>query len=213
MEQSTITIENICSQSKDFIAKDQSIPKVFESNDNCIIKLFRQRKLISGNRIYPYGKRFVRNAKKLMAIGIKAVDIEFCKRLQGSMTYVVKYKKLPGKDVRECVQENPPIEFWQNLAKFIADLHEKGIFFRGIHLGNILCLDNDEFALIDITTVKFNKTPLSLQARRRNLNHLVNYRDDEHHFQDFGKAKFLSYYFQYTSLDESKQRRLLEDFI
>lgn len=213
MKQSILRVEDIRAQAKDLIAKDQSLPKVFESKDDCIIKLFRQRKLISSNRIYPYAKRFVKNAKALMTRKINAVDVEYCKRLQGSMTYVVKYKKVQGVDVREKLLENSSVELWDNLAKFIAQLHDKGVFFRGIHLGNILSLDNGTFALIDITSIKFNKKPLSLQARRRNLNHLINYRDDEEHFQALGKSDFLHLYFQYTKLSESMQQRLLEKLI
>lgn len=213
LKKNTVTINEIKSLSKAVIAQGQRIPKVFESKDGCIVKLFHQRKLLSSNRINPYGKRFADNAKQLIARGIHSMEIEFCKRLQGSMTYVVKYKKIPGVDVREKLQENPPALFWQNLAKFIAELHEKGIFFRGIHLGNIVVLKNQEFALIDISRVKFYKKPLSIQNRWRNLNHLVNYRDDEHRFRAFGKTEFLNYYFAHTKLTEKDQQRLISHLV
>lgn len=36
------------------------------------------------------------------------------------------------------------------LGQFIADLHDNGIYFRGLHWGNVILMPDNRFGLIDI---------------------------------------------------------------
>ena len=205
---STISVSELNAYTKIPLEQSDDLNKIFETENEYIFKLFRQRKLISGNRLYPYGKRFANNAKQIQLYGMPTIHIEFCKRLQGTMTYFVKYKKLPGLDVRTFLEKNASENLWKDLAKFLAALHDKGIFFRGIHLGNLLLLDNGEFTLLDFARVKFYKKSLSTKARIRNLQHMMDYRDDVDHFAAIGKENFLKLYFEYAGLTEKQQQKI-----
>ena len=73
-------------------------------------------------------------------------------------------------------------------------LHEKGILFRSIHLGNILVLENGGFGLIDIADMSLQRRPLGLFKRARNFRHLLHDRADQNSLEQYGYERFLRQY-------------------
>ncbi|HAH96163.1 MAG TPA: toluene tolerance protein, partial [Firmicutes bacterium] len=61
------------------------------------------------------------------------------------------------------------------LAKFIRTLHERGIYFRSLHLGNIIQLTQERFGLIDILDLQFKGRKINRWLVQRNLRHLQSY--------------------------------------
>jgi hypothetical protein len=57
-------------------------------------------------------------------------------------------------------------------------LHDKGIFFRSIHFGNIILLPDNNYGLIDITDVRYYKNPVPLRRRAVNLATPLRYSED-----------------------------------
>tara|TARA_R110001592_G_scaffold363352_2_gene684792 strand:- start:58669 stop:58977 length:309 start_codon:yes stop_codon:yes gene_type:complete len=71
------------------------------------------------------------------------------------------------------------------LGKFIRDLHEKGIYFRSLHLGNIVLTPENQFGLIDISDMKFYRKPLSKNRRLRNFKHCSRYLEDNEKMSNY----------------------------
>ncbi|WP_252178703.1 lipopolysaccharide kinase InaA family protein [Endozoicomonas sp. 4G] len=163
------------------IEQDHVGYKVLKLKDKTFLKLFRVKSTISSAWLRPYSVRFARNASELMARGIKTVDIISCYRLERYKNTAVHYRPLPGRTLRQvfpALNEDETRALAEQVARYIAHLHAKGIYFRSLHMGNILKLPDDTFGLIDIADMRFSRSPLKEALRLRNLHHLARYKQD-----------------------------------
>jgi len=181
-------------------------PKVYEKDSDTIIKLFyRKKKWMSSDRIIPRAMRFCRNINSLRDRGYTVptvLDIKYCTH---SRMHVVYYTKVAGEDTRSLAKKGN-IAIIEEVAKMVADLHDKGVFFRSIHLENLLYQAKDKFALIDLAGVRFKSGPLSTLLRYRNLRHLLGEPDDRELWLAFGVDKFLKLYFQHAKLSNTAEK-------
>lgn len=186
-------------------------PKVYEK-DNTIIKLFYPKKsLLSSDRIKPRAIRFYNNVKSLYSQGYdvpRITKLQFCPDLR---MYLIHYNKIQGGDVRSLARHGK-LDLINNVADLLADLHKNGIFFRSIHLENLLYQPDGKMALIDITDVRFGSRPLPLYLRYRNIKHLLLHRDDRDLWQAFGAKNFLDVYFKSAALS-GFSRKLLSHLV
>jgi tRNA A-37 threonylcarbamoyl transferase component Bud32 len=171
--------------------------KVLQTPDRKIIKLYRLKNRFSSALLYPYALRFLRNALALKKRGIATVDVESAYSVPGIKRDIVIYQRLAGTVLREALKagdrESRKV-LLEHFAAFVAELHDKGIFFRSIHFGNILVLPDGIFALIDIGDMRFNFIKgLSLWHRLRNFRHMCRYPEDVKALADF-EAIFLDAY-------------------
>lgn len=173
-------------------------PKVLETKNNEILKLFHPRsKSFSSNLYKPYALRFRSNAKRLTALGFIAphvTKVQYCPEIK---THIVSYNKLPGKTMDALITTGHPDQIQQVIA-FIARLHDKGIFFRSLHLSNLLQQGDGSFAMIDITDIRFKNRRLPLHLRYRNLKHVLLHKEDVAFWKNIGIDTFLQYYFQFS---------------
>jgi hypothetical protein len=135
----------------------------------------------------------VRNAKGLAKRGIPTLHITQIIALPEQQSYAVRYTPLAGVEVRSLMK-NQLQSTVEQLIPFLVHLHEKGIFFRGIHLGNIVRVNEGEFGLIDIADLSFKRGSLTLIQRVRNLSHMLKNKDDARFYRDFGVEQFLRDY-------------------
>jgi serine/threonine protein kinase len=110
-----------------------------------------------------------------------------------------------GEDTRSLAKKGN-LAVIQQVAKVVADLHQKGVFFRSIHLENLLYQSDDKFALIDLAGVRFKSSALSTLLRYRNLRHLLGEVDDRELWQAFGVDNFLKLYFKHAQLSEAAEK-------
>ncbi|WP_027706870.1 hypothetical protein [Zooshikella ganghwensis] len=164
------------------IEEDACGEKVITLKDGSYIKLFRNKRLISSALFFPYAKRFVKNAHTLNELGIPCVQVIDMFKISKPPRCIVRYLPLNGQTVREAAAaaNSGSIEptLIKRIAEFISTLHNKGIYFRSLHLGNILLQDSNQLGLIDVADLKFYRKPLSINKRIRNFNHLIRYKDD-----------------------------------
>lgn len=187
--------------------RDLNQPKIFETTDATIIKLFYpKRRRFSSDKFKPYAVRFCNNIKNLAAHGLivpTLIKTQFCAEKK---IYLVHYNKLPGTDVRSYAKEN--IAVIDEVAKLIAKLHTKGIFFRSIHLENLLHQQDGQIALLDIVDVRFHRRALSLHTRYRNIKHMFQDENDKALWRQYGVERLLHAYFQQVNLSGLKRNML-----
>ena len=143
------------------------------------MKLFRIKRLLSSARIIPRAKRFQRNVERLQSREIPTIELKAVYKIPSIARTAVHYHYLAGMTLREFCEKGafPPL-LAQRLGTFLASLHQKGIYFRSIHFGNMVLMPDDRIGLIDVLDIRFRRSPLSGRLRRRNLRHLFRYRVD-----------------------------------
>jgi tRNA A-37 threonylcarbamoyl transferase component Bud32 len=163
----------------EILASDRFGEKVLRLVDGSIIKLFRRKRLISSALIYPYALRFVNNAKILKMMGIRTVTVIDAYKISSIRRTAVHYIHLEGETLRNHIAEySLNTDSAKKLAAFIGMLHNKGIYFRSIHFGNILISPDGDLGLIDLADMKIRNSSLSTGERSRNFYHLTRYEND-----------------------------------
>lgn len=123
---------------------------------------------------FPYAKRFINNAKKLNNLKIPTISPLALYCLPHLQRTAVHYKPVLGSTLRELSKTPADLRpLFEKFGEFLAELHQKGVYFRSIHLGNVVLQDAGDFALIDIADLKIFSKPLSEHRRKRNMRHLL----------------------------------------
>lgn len=161
------------------LADDEYGKKVLELVDHSIIKLFRVKRFISQATLYSPARRFAKNARKLQKLNIPTISLIDLYNIKSIKRTAVHYHQLEGVTVREYLQTNPvEDDFLARLGQFIAQLHDKGIFFRSAHFGNIVYTSEQQFGLIDISDMSISYFSLNVFKRIRNLKHIFRIKED-----------------------------------
>ncbi|WCE08250.1 toluene tolerance protein [Pseudomonas sp. JBR1] len=159
------------------VEEDAHGEKVLQLPDGTYLKLFRRKRLLTSAALYPYAQRFADNTRRLALLGIPCPHILAVYRIASILRDAVHYEPLPGQTIRELLTEDNA-ELRVQLARFIATLHEHGIYFRSLHLGNIVLTPARALGLIDVADLRCLDAPLSRRMRLRNFHHLLRYPQD-----------------------------------
>ncbi len=192
------------------IEQDAHGDKVLRLSNGTFFKLFRIKSVFSSARLVPYSVQFARNAKKLAEMNIPTVVIKSCFRLPEIERTAVHYEPLPGETGRQMLTGANPIEreqFLKKIATFFVRLHKKGIYFRSLHLGNIVVQPNGDLGLIDIADMRCYRRSLSKAKRLRNLRHMSRYKDDVGYL--LGSDTFCRVYADLTDLAAEQIRSVM----
>ena len=174
-------------------------------------KCFRSAKLLSSSRFWPYARRFDRAARRLRALGIRTVAVTAMGRQRTTGRDVIVYDPLPGASLRDLIRDQPERirELLPIYTRMLATLHDKGVYFRSVHFGNVIIDSDDEAGLIDLTATHFFRGPLSPSRRARNLKPPLNYDVDAAAIEQVGPAAYLRSYFDAASLPAAARVRML----
>ncbi|WP_349570640.1 phosphotransferase [Azotobacter salinestris] len=160
------------------LEKDGRGPKVVALNDGHFLKIFHTRRHPLLARLQPAARRFSCNAGQLAQRGIRTPQVieTFWLDRQSGLSGCL-YHPLPGISVEQLYRQTPQQidELLPALADFIRHLHERGVYFRSLHLGNIIRMPDGQFGLIDILDLRCRQGALSAWQVRRNLAHLRRY--------------------------------------
>ncbi|WP_150303089.1 lipopolysaccharide kinase InaA family protein [Pseudomonas saliphila] len=165
----------------DVLEKDRYGEKVLRLADGTFLKLFRRKSWFSKNMLYPPAKRFADNATQLKRLAIACPTIIQVYTMSAPYRSVVHYEPLAGITLRQLFKENNDLDqadTSSRLAEFITRLHDRGVYFRSLHLGNIVLTPEGELGLIDISDMRCLDKPLSNKLRKRNYRHLMRYKED-----------------------------------
>lgn len=184
-------------------------PKVVESADGKTIhKLFRRKRWLSSALLYPYAVRFARNAERLGALGFETVKVRELSTCRPLGYHLVSYDKAPGRSLRELIRECPDPEYFVELGQLMARLHRQGVYFRSLHLGNVLRDGERGLALIDIADMRFSGQPLWATTRVRNFRRLLQRSDDRGLFSSSDWRTLVDAYNQKDGVDPSLLRTI-----
>ena len=192
------------------ISKDQYGDKVLQLSDGLMVKLFRLKRIFSSAVIWPYAKRFESGARKLKGLDIPSVKVIDAYRVKSMKRDIVLYEPLEGRTLRETLTDNVDKDsLLRNFAVFLAKLHDKRIYFRSIHFGNVIVLPGGEFGLIDIAELRLYRTPMSLRRRAHNFGPIFRYKEDRTAILDFGLELFLDAYMENSILQPNARQSFL----
>lgn len=160
------------------LEQDSHGPKVLCLGDGSILKIFRSRKHPLMARCRPEASRFARNARRLAQRGIrtpKLLEQLWINPAQG--VSACRYQPLAGQTLEQLYRQSPEqlVPLIPELAAYILHLHRQGIYFRSLHLGNILYQPGQPFGLIDFLDIRFSWLPLNRWQVKRNFAHLQSY--------------------------------------
>ena len=194
-------------RSSTVLEKDGHGEKVLLTDDGLIVKIFRLKRLLSGAFFYPYVRRFANNSQRLKRRNVLTIDIQKLERCSQPQRDLVWYRPIEGQTFRDHCQQHGMDEIVETFARFVAQLHQKGILFRSIHWGNIIVTDSLDLGLIDIADIRFYRRPLTVRQRQRNFRHMLRYASDKDSFLTCNES-FWSYYQHATQLTTSQCQQL-----
>lgn len=169
--------------------------KVLRLADGSMLKLFRRKRLLSSAAWYPYAQRFADNCRHLQERQIRCPVVKAVYRIGAIERDAVHYAPLPGQTLRQVLEE--PADHDQlraQLGRFIATLHERGVYFRSAHMGNVVLTPEGELGLIDIADLRIFRRPLRKSQRLRNFKHMLRYPQDRQWLLDAGDSSFVDGY-------------------
>lgn len=181
------------------LEQDRHGDKVLRLQDGRYLKLFRRKRLISTAAWYPYAQRFADNSVALAQRRIPCPEVSEVYRIPSIARDAVLYVPLGGETLRQIVKSGAgTAELRGKLGGFVARLHEAGIYFRSLHLGNIVLTPDDALGLIDIADLRAGRKPVSPHRRQRNLRHLLRDAQDRAWIYPAGDTAFDSAYLHQT---------------
>lgn len=155
--------------------------KVARLQGGDFLKLYRRKRLLSSDLWNLPAQRFADNAQGLLRLGITAPNVLDVLMISQCRLSAVRYQPLPGDTLRDQLRQQDAAARTELVAKFgtfLGELHQHGVYFRSLHLGNVLHLPDGTFGLIDLSDMKLEGGPLASWKRRRNLQHILRYAED-----------------------------------
>lgn len=207
--------------------------KVLELSNGNILKLFRLRNRWSLAKWHSYAQRFCVNAKRLHHLHILTVNvvdsyliaddtifsalpapITFKPRHNSSnQTYAVEYMPLPGKTLKYLlISKDLSATHIMQLGTFIARLHSLGVYFRSLHLGNIVLTPEENMGLIDVADMRIYPWALWFNTRLRSFRHVTRYAELNEQFGQQYWQLLTDTYIQHAQLS-SKQSQVFRKTI
>ncbi|WP_339408811.1 lipopolysaccharide kinase InaA family protein [Pseudomonas sp. EA_35y_Pfl2_R5] len=178
------------------LEKDTKGPKVLRLPQGEILKIFRSRRAPLLVRWRPDALRFAEHAQRLQALGIATPLIKECYWIDHKQgVSACMYAPLQGTSLDRLFKDSR-VEFetvLPRLASYIHHLHQQGIYFRSLHLGNVLLTPSGDFGLIDFLDMRFKRQPLGSRMIRRNFQHMHNYLQ-RRKVQDFPWRQLMDHY-------------------
>lgn len=164
------------------LERDPHGDKVLRLADGSILKLFRRKRLLSSAAFYPYARRFAANAAALARLGVPVPEVIGVYRVAELARDVVHYRPLPGATLRElaCWGLDPEQRrrLRDDLTRFIVRLHDAGVYFRSLHLGNVVRTPDGRLGLIDFADLRVYPWPLGRYLRARNVRRMQGIADE-----------------------------------
>ena len=192
-------------QNTKVLTMDTHGDKVLQGSNGLVIKLFRRKRTISSAALQSYAVRFQNNSEALHKRGLTTIDVKDVFRCPAIQRDIVTYSYLEGMVLRDRLKFSDP-QLLCRFAGFIAELHKKGVYFRSLHLGNVLIQADGNFALIDVSDMSLRPWSLGLSKRLRNFTHLLRYDEDTKMLLGYSFSNFIKQYLANSGMGKLQRR-------
>ena len=156
------------------------IAKVIALENGEYFKAFFHKSRFSTSRVISRAGKFANNAAQLDKRGIDTITILELLRMKNPDRDCVLYQGVKGTILRDLLQESPRDKTLSGqFGRYLAQLHDKGVMFRSVHLRNVIVQPNGNMGLIDISDMRVNYFSLNSPQRRRNFKHVFRYASDK----------------------------------
>ncbi len=204
---SAADFQRLCKISE-VLVQSKNGPTLLRHSEGDLSKIWPAKSnLLSSSFFYPYASRFIQNAQKLLKLGIPTPKISAYLFEPVTGRRIVRYAPLPGLSVRDALHADEASFTWRDIARFLHSIHEKGVYFRSIHLGNIIDLDHSNFGLIDFTDVTFYRSPIPLKRRAHNIHFIYKYQEDRHKMEQTPSPWIKESYLEQAPWNDEKIER------
>ena len=165
--------------------QDRHGVKVAQLKDGSIVKVFRVKRWWSGAGVYSYARRFCRNVDRLKQRNIPVPEVLNLYHVTSTRLSAVRYSPLPGKTIKDIMKAGLLDEaLAYQVGEFIAKVHALGIYFRGLHIGNVVRTPSGDLGLIDVSELSIYWS-LSRYRKLRNFARFWRVQEDA---IEFGEA-------------------------
>lgn len=165
------------------LEQDEHGAKVARLNQHEYLKIFRVKSFVSSANIFSYARRFCRNAERIRKLGIPTITVKQLYHIPKTGKSAVVYTPLPGISLLDLLHaKKMKKETAFTLGEFMAGLHDKGIYFRGLHLGNIVLTPDHKMGLIDIADMTIFPWRLDCRRRLKNFSRFWRTFEDKYKF-------------------------------
>ncbi len=156
--------------------------KVLRLVDGTILKLFRRKRLLTSALFSPYARRFVNNAAALAKLGVPVPKVLDVVRIPALLRDAVHYSPLEGETLRCLLNSGLPHareeQLKEQFTRFVIHLHDRGVYFRSLHSGNVVCMPDGRLGLIDFSDLRIYPWRLGRYLRARNMRRMQRMPDD-----------------------------------
>jgi hypothetical protein len=156
--------------------------KVLQLTDGSFLKLFRLKRLFSSALLLPPVLRLTRHLAELQALDIPCPTLIRAFRVREIQRDGAHYHPLVGHTLRHLIADHQDMPGSPDrrlaLGHFVARLHTLGVYFRSLHLGNIIETTSGALGLIDVADMRFLRGALGAARIRRNFRHLLRIPED-----------------------------------
>jgi tRNA A-37 threonylcarbamoyl transferase component Bud32 len=191
------------------LEQDERGYKVIKLSSGDIFKIFRLRRKASSARVFSNARKFARNAERLHALGVHAVAIKQLYHFQHSTNTAVLYSPLVGFTLKKLLDGNLlNQDMAAALGVYVARLHQLGIHFRSLHMGNVVIAPTGDYGLIDISDMSIYPWGLFCNTRARNFKHLTRYPEDIIKLGEPAWECFKQCYFSSSNLSAACEKKL-----
>ncbi|MCK4608784.1 MAG: hypothetical protein KAT71_04835 [Gammaproteobacteria bacterium] len=148
-------------------------------------------RLLIKHLYHKYIKIMERNRDKLAKLDIPCIVPELQIGDLNSCQIDILFQRIEGTPIWELIQQGDT-EVLAKLAKFVAYLHQHGVYNRCWSFGGIVLQQNRKLVFVDVRRMKIYKRPLGFRKRAKNLRQLIEQEKDA--FRNFGIERFVEFY-------------------
>ncbi len=144
-----------------------------------------------------------KTVRQLDALDVRTINVERVLRCSALRCDAMLYAYEEGMNVAEYLADKGNASnFLPFVAAYLADLHEKGVFFPKLHFRHLL-YQQEKLILLDMRGLRLCGRPLTIRQRAKSIGRLLRKESDNVQLNAFGVENFLQCYLWHAQLTDN----------